>query len=59
LKRGRKEDYEIYGEAGMWEKDKVMKVFVGNDDLGTADLASIRKVMGITRTGKTAVPRRR
>jgi hypothetical protein len=58
IKRGRKEDYEIYGDAGMWEKEKVMKVFGGNDDLGTADLASIRKVMGITRTGKNAPKRR-
>ena len=57
-KRGRKEDYEIYGDAGIWEKDKVMKVFGSNDDLGTVDLASIRKVMGITRTGKTAPKRR-
>ena len=37
----------------------MMKIFGSNDDLGTADLASIRKVMGITRTGKAAVPRRR
>lgn len=58
VKRGRKEDYEIYGDAGIWEKDKVMKIFGANDDLGTADLASIRKVMGITRTGKTATKRR-
>jgi hypothetical protein len=58
VKRGRKEDYEIYGDAGIWEKDKVMKVFGSNDDLGTVDLASIRKVMGITRTGKTAPKRR-
>jgi hypothetical protein len=58
IKRGRKEDYEIYGEGGIWEKDKVMKVFGSSDDLGTADLASIRKVMGITRTGKTASKRR-
>lgn len=58
IKRGRKEDYEIYGDAGIWEKEKVMKVFGSNDDLGTADLASIRKVMGITRTGKTAPKRR-
>lgn len=57
-KRGRKEDYEIYGDAGMWEKDKVMRIFGSNDDLGTADLASIRKVMGITRTGKVASKRK-
>ena len=57
-KRGRKEDYEIYGDMGMWEKEKVMKVFGANDDLGTADLASIRKVMGITRTGKATSKRR-
>jgi hypothetical protein len=59
LKRGRKEDYEIYGEGGIWERDKVMKAFVANDDLGTADLASIRKVMGVTRTGKSAAGKRR
>lgn len=59
IKRGRKEDFEIYGEAGIWERDKVMKVFGSNDDLGTADLASIRKVMGITRTGKTAAAKRK
>ena len=41
----------------MWEREKVMKVFGGNDDLGTADLASIRKVMGVTRTGKVGVKR--
>jgi hypothetical protein len=58
IKRGRKEDFEIYGEAGIWERDKVMKVFGSNEDLGTADLASIRKVMGITRTGKTAAKRK-
>ena len=58
VKRGRKEDYEIYGDGGMWEKDKVMKVFGGNDDLGTVDLASIRKIMGITRTGKAAPKRK-
>lgn len=58
LKRGRKEDFEIYGEGGMWEKEKVMKVFGSNDDLGTADLASIRKVMGVTRTGKGVTKRR-
>jgi hypothetical protein len=58
VKRGRKEDYEIYGEGGMWEKDKVMKIFGASDDLGTADLASIRKIMGITRTGKAAPKRR-
>lgn len=52
VKRGRKEDYEIYGEGGMWERERAVKVFGANDDLGTADLASIRKVMGITRTGK-------
>jgi len=52
IKRGRKEDYEIYGDAGMWEREKVMKTFGGNDDLGTVDLATIRKVMGVTRTGK-------
>jgi hypothetical protein len=53
VKRGRKEDVEIYGEAGMWEKDKAIKVLAGSDDLGTADLATIRKVMGVTRTGKS------
>ena len=58
LKRGRKEDFEIYGEGGMWEKEKVMKVFGPNDDLGTADLASIRKTMGVTRTGKGVSKRR-
>jgi hypothetical protein len=58
VKRGRKEDFEIYGEGGMWEKEKVMKVFGSNDDLGTADLASIRKVMGVTRTGKGSSKRR-
>ena len=58
IKRGRKEDYEIYGEGGMWEREKVTKVFGPSDDLGTADLASIRKVMGITRTGKP-VPKRK
>ena len=58
VKRGRKEDYEIYGEGGMWEREKVMKAFGANDDLGTADLATIRKVMGITRTGKAAPKRR-
>jgi hypothetical protein len=58
VKKGRKEDVEIYGEAGMWEREKVMKVFGGNDDLGTADLASIRKVMGVTRTGKVGVKRK-
>jgi hypothetical protein len=42
----------------MWEKEKVMKVFGSNDDLGTADLASIRKVMGVTRTGKGSSKRR-
>jgi hypothetical protein len=57
-KRGRKEDYEIYGEAGIWERDKVLRVFGSNDDLGTADLASIRKVLGVTRTAKTAAKRR-
>jgi len=36
----------------MWEREKVMKTFGGNDDLGTVDLATIRKVMGVTRTGK-------
>lgn len=58
VKRGRKEDFEIYGDAGMWEREKVMKVFGGNDDLGTADLASIRKVMGVTRTGKVGSKRK-
>jgi hypothetical protein len=58
LKRGRKEDFEIYGEAGIWEREKVMKVFTANDDLGTVDLANIRKVMGVTRTGKTVAKRR-
>jgi len=58
-KRGRKEDYEIYGEAGIWDRDKVIKIFGPNDDLGTADLASIRKVLGVTRTAKTAAGKRR
>lgn len=57
-KRGRKEDYEIYGENGMWDREKVMKTFGSNDDLGTVDLATIHKIMGITRTGK-AVPKRK
>jgi len=36
----------------MWERDKATKALGGSDDLGTADLASIRKAMGVTRTGK-------
>lgn len=58
LKRGRKEDVEIYGEGGMWDREKAIKTFVGSDDLGTADLATIRKVMGVTRTGKGGVAKR-
>jgi hypothetical protein len=58
VKRGRKEDYEIYGDGGMWEKEKATKVFGASDDLGTVDLASIKKIMGITRTGKAAPKRR-
>jgi len=58
VKKGRKEDFEIYGEGGMWEREKVLKAFSANDDLGTVDLASIRKVMVVTRTGKTGSKRR-
>ena len=57
-KRGRKEDLEIYGEGGMWERDKATRVFGASDDLGTVDLATIRKVMGVTRTGKAAMKRK-
>ena len=32
VKRGRREDYEIYGEGGMWEKEKATKVFGPSDD---------------------------
>jgi len=58
VKRGRKEDYEIYGEGGIWERDKVLKTFTASDDLGTADLGSIRKEMGITRAAKAASRRK-
>lgn len=58
VKRGRKEDFEIYGDAGIWEREKVMKVFGSSEDLGMADLVTIRKIMGVTRTGKVSGKRR-
>lgn len=57
-KKGRKEDYEIYGESGVWEREKAVKVFGASDDLGTADLGSIRKVLGVTRAAKAATRKR-